>query len=348
NSTFLSFVGSLSPQIRISRQSNRVTAPIVFEILGLWAFVGCCKFRWKLCIRSFTISTPNSRDYFLQKKKWPELEKLGKDQEVKFVTYVNAAEELIQHLKNENDQLRAQVDDLRSEVASIRSTKDEQFSEYQKCLVEENQKNKVLSEEVEKLRKLQQEDIVCTPKDGRNDNGQLIVPRDAHVISEVSNSSSRKRSRMFGSENQEDDAMQRESEKNLSKETVSSSVFVNVQQPECCRRTIDTSGGGLNECGSAYCLFQAFVEYLVDMKLSVVNQTEGMSISALHQSSGYSFSLTWIDKPSGKGAELLYRVLSLGTFERIAPEWMREVIIFSTSMCPIFFERVSRVIKLHH
>lgn len=29
------------------------------------------------------------RDYFLQTKKWPELEKLGKDQEVKFVTYVN-------------------------------------------------------------------------------------------------------------------------------------------------------------------------------------------------------------------------------------------------------------------
>lgn len=56
------------------------------------------------------------------------------------------------------------------------------------------------------------------------------MPRDAHAISEVSNSSSRKRSRMVGSENQEDDAMQREFEKNLSKETVSSSVFVNVQQ----------------------------------------------------------------------------------------------------------------------
>uniref|UniRef100_A0A7N2KMS7 Uncharacterized protein n=1 Tax=Quercus lobata TaxID=97700 RepID=A0A7N2KMS7_QUELO len=58
----------------------------------------------------------------LKKRKWSELDKLNKDQEVKFVTYVNAAEELIQHLKNENDQLRAQVDDLRSEVSSIRRT----------------------------------------------------------------------------------------------------------------------------------------------------------------------------------------------------------------------------------
>jgi len=137
-------------------------------------------------------------------------------------------------------------------------------------------------------------------------------------------------------------------QKNLSKETVYSNAVVNVQQPECCRRTIDASGGALKESGSANCFFQAFVEYLVGMKLSAVNQTEGMCISALHQSSGYSFSLTWVNKAAGEEAELQYRVLSLGTFERVAPEWMREVIIFSTSMCPVFFERVSRVIKLHH
>jgi hypothetical protein len=46
--------------------------------------------------------------------------------------------------------------------------------------------------------------------------------------------------------------------------------------------------GGMNESGSANCLFQAFVEYLVGMKLTAVTRTEGMSISALHQSSGNS------------------------------------------------------------
>ncbi|KAJ7950782.1 Leucine-rich repeat receptor protein kinase [Quillaja saponaria] len=36
----------------------------------------------------------------------------------------------------------------------------------------------------------------------------------------------------------------------------------------------------------------------------------------------------------------MYHVLSLGTFERVAPEWMREDIMFSTTMCSIFFEGV--------
>lgn len=63
--------------------------------------------------------------------------------------------------------------------------------------------------------------------------------------------------------------------------------------------------------------------------------------------SGYSFSLTWINNSKAE-PELLYRLLSLGTFERVAPEWMRDVMMFSRSMCPIFFERVSRVIKLNH
>lgn len=287
----------------------------------------------------------------LKKKKWSELDKLNKNQELKFVNYVNAAEELIQHLKSENDKLRAQVDDLRSEVTSIRSTKDEQFAEYQKCLMEESQKNKALSEEVEKLCGPQREGILAISRDGGNDDGQLKTPRGKRVISQVSNSSSRimtiKRSRLSRSENQ-DDAMQQESAKNLLKETVPSDALVNAQQPECCRRTINTSDGGMNESGSANCLFQAFVEYLVGMKLTAVTRTEGMSISALHQSSGYSFSLTWVDKAAGEEAELLYRVLSLGTFERVAPEWMREVILFSTSMCPTFFERVSRVIRLRH
>lgn len=62
---------------------------------------------------------------------------------------------------------------------------------------------------------------------------------------------------------------------------------------------------------------------------------------------GYSFSLTWVNQAAGEEVELLYQVQSLGTFERVAPGWMREVLMFGTSMCPVFFERVSRVIKLH-
>ncbi|PPS05501.1 hypothetical protein GOBAR_AA15135 [Gossypium barbadense] len=54
---------------------------------------------------------------------------------------MEAAEELIQHLKSENDKLNAEVNELRSEVASI-SSKDKQCVEYQKLLIEESQKCK--------------------------------------------------------------------------------------------------------------------------------------------------------------------------------------------------------------
>lgn len=63
---------------------------------------------------------------------------------------------------------------------------------------------------------------------------------------------------------------------------------------------------------------------------------------------GYSFSLTWSNGEVSGEVELMYRVQSLGTYERVAPEWMREVIKFSTSMCPVFFNRITRFIDVHH
>lgn len=62
---------------------------------------------------------------------------------------------------------------------------------------------------------------------------------------------------------------------------------------------------------------------------------------------GYAFTLTWVKKEAEEEPELLYRVLTLGTFERVAPEWMRSVLMFSMRMWPIFLERVACVIKLH-
>jgi hypothetical protein len=93
--------------------------------------------------------------------------------------------------------------------------------------------DKALSEEVEKLCGPQREGILAISRDGGNDDGQLKTPRGKRVISQVSNSSSRimtiKRSRLSRSENQ-DDAMQQESAKNLLKETVPSDALVNAQQ----------------------------------------------------------------------------------------------------------------------
>ncbi|KAK8601874.1 hypothetical protein V6N12_051698 [Hibiscus sabdariffa] len=250
----------------------------------------------------------------LKKRKLSEMDDIHRDQEEKFLNYVCAAEELIQHLKSENDKLNADVNELRSEVATIMSSKDKQCSDYQKLLIEESQKCKALSEEVTRLQNLHGEGHV---KGGNRDNLPIASPGSAQVAAE------------------------RISE-NLPEKALSYEVLPHVQLPDCCKGSISA-----NATDRGTCLFQSLIECLVGMKISNVNQTEGLCISALHQSSGYSFSLTWINKTGREEAELVYRVLSLGTFERVAPEWMRNVIMFSTNMFPVFFERLARVIKFH-
>lgn len=42
----------------------------------------------------------------------------------------------------------------------------------------------------------------------------------------------------------------------------------------------------MNDSVSADCLFQLLVENLVGMKFSTVTQSEGICVSAMHQSSG--------------------------------------------------------------
>ncbi|KAL2341825.1 hypothetical protein Fmac_009765 [Flemingia macrophylla] len=281
----------------------------------------------------------------LKTKKLSDLDHLNKEQELKFIDCISAAEELIEHLKSEKEELLEQVHDLRTELASLRAAKHKQVADYQRLLMEESQKNEVLSEEIEKLLKLRQEG---TSHDLNNNSKVMTVDDNAN-----SNSlrMTRKRKRqnalekeVISFENDEVNSVERESMQNSCKEIASGKL------PECCTNTQANNQSGIelqeSDCGNW--LIQVLFEYALGMKLSTDYQTGRICLSALHQSSGYSFSLSWISKSPGEEAELLYHVLSLGTFERVAPEWMREDIMFSPSMCPIFFERVSHAIKLNH
>ncbi|XP_039054263.1 uncharacterized protein LOC120196515 [Hibiscus syriacus] len=289
----------------------------------------------------------------LKKRKLSEMDDIHRDQEEKFLNYVRAAEELIQHLRSENDKLNAEVTELRSEVASIMSSKDKQCVDYQKLLIEESQKRKALSEEVTRPQNLHRKGHV---KGGNRGNVPTVSPGSVHVAAErVSGNSTRMmtRKRSRKSTAKTEDSIVTPNSANgkvtascalteyLPEKALSCEVLPNVQLPECCK------GVNANATDHGTCLFQVLIECLVGMKVSSINQTDGLRISALHQSSGYSFSLTWINRTGIEEAELVYRVSSLGTFERVAPEWMRDVIMFSTNMCPVFFDRLSRVIKLH-
>nr|GMC68078.1 uncharacterized protein LOC109179488 isoform X1 [Ipomoea batatas]GME09248.1 uncharacterized protein LOC109179488 isoform X1 [Ipomoea batatas] len=283
----------------------------------------------------------------LKKEKDSEMEKLNREQEEKFLNYVAAAEEMIEYLRSEKDKLSKQVNELKSELASTRSTKDEQLIHYQNLLMEENLKNKELSEEIERLQSLeQQRQVNNLSQDYEGENGQANDPGGVspHAFKSPTIKKTRKRSRqsLLVNENPVDASDAEENLDDLMKEPTNG--LCKMIEAPCCRRIMDASGNEVTDTEHLTCMFQDLAGCIVGMKLSPFMENEEYLISALHESSGYSFTLTWINNSSGK-PELLYRVSSLGTFERIAPEWMRDVLMFSTSMCPIFFERLSRVIK---
>ncbi|KAF6160189.1 hypothetical protein GIB67_016625 [Kingdonia uniflora] len=282
----------------------------------------------------------------LKTRKETEMDELNREQELKFMNFVTASEELIEHLRNEDDRLKTQIEELTEEVTTVRSAREAQYAEYQKLLKEETEKTKELSLEVERLQSMQRLGFCCSNKDRNNDNRQTDSPRSTRLRSRnLLKGSSRKKQRLMDSTSQTDQArvispdsdqemlsVVRESEK---------TDLLNTQQENYCMRKTSNS--------AARCMFRNFAECLVGMKIFPVNENTGFCFSALHQSSGYSFSLRWYCKEGEEQqAEILYNILSLGTFERVAPEWMKEDIMFSTNMCPVFFKRLSQVIDLVH
>lgn len=293
----------------------------------------------------------------LKKEKDTAMENLNRDQEKKFMNYVIASDEMIEFLRSENERLGNQVSELRSEMALFRSTKDEECIQYNKLLMEENQNNKKLQEEIERLRNLQREGRCCQARDDKVGDGAVDMPVSSQVESYSSDGTSvrktRKRSRhslhdrgdtITPSATKEHEHEQLNVLPNRScKETEASDTPSDHYDLAICKRKMNNPGSDV----AASCMFQELVEWVVGLKLSIIPQSRDFCISALHPSSGYSFTLTWVNNSKGE-PELLYHVLALGTFERVAPEWMRDVLMFSMSMCPTFFHRVSRVIQLNH
>ncbi|XP_039135984.1 uncharacterized protein LOC120273420 [Dioscorea cayenensis subsp. rotundata] len=256
-----------------------------------------------------------------------------------------ATEDMIENLKNENNRLRAQMSSIQ-----------DQYDECQKLLFEERQKTRGISNEIGRLQELLSQ---------RNHHNDAALPLSPHtspaVISRhLSGDSPGKtvaRALPFGSPATRSGGAHNSS---LTKKRRSSSpeqidlhckeaatLYNNNTKepvvPDCCRgNLIHSTSKGYHSC-----VFQAFLEQIVGMEFSVSSQGQGLSLSVIHPMSGYTFSLSWIADEDGSEGDLMYRVSSLGTLERVALEWMKEDIIFSMRMCPVFFEKISRVIGHH-
>ncbi|OIT38054.1 PREDICTED: uncharacterized protein LOC109239961 [Nicotiana attenuata] len=280
----------------------------------------------------------------LKKEKDRELENLNMEQELKFVNYVAAAEQLIEFVRSENDRLREQINELRSEMASMRVAKDNEKIQYQKLLMEDNRKIKELSDEIQRLQQLDREGSGFHASTNKGESRQIITVGDSLPDAlDGSTIANQKRPRQSLPSIQAAVTMSPREELPTGPAQPSTSSY-RYTEPACCRRNADISGDGAADISPAKCIFQDVFQWLLGMKFSIVTENEELCISALHESSGLSFSLTLI-KNASEEPELVYRMLSLGTCERVAPEWMRDTVVFGPTMCAVFFERVIRAIK---
>eukprot|EP00249_Psilotum_nudum_P012289 c2369_g1_i1 orf=220-2112(+) len=94
-------------------------------------------------------------------------------------------------------------------------------------------------------------------------------------------------------------------------------------------------------------LLQQLLECLLGLKLTFSNQAP-VQLQLCHEPTGFSFKLMStsdqvIANLCGEGGELLYKVVSLGTLQRKALDWMKErEVTFGVSQLQIFFKRLLR------
>lgn len=236
-------------------------------------------------------------------------------------------EQLVQDQKNVNDMLLVEIMSGKEQFQECQ----EQFQECQILLLEEKQKTKMLTSEVGSLKELLLQ---------KNENADRSLMNSACRSPAIRLADSGEC--ILGKKNVDtlsgQDAIPNEKCPTI---TPNEDWNQNRLTPECCKKTKDDSGDEISK-NCSLCAFHMLLELLIGMNFIVDYQTKGTQFSVIHQMSGYNFTLSWLkDKDGGTFA---YQVSSLGTIESIAHDWMKEDIVFSAAMFPVFFERLSQVV----
>lgn len=262
----------------------------------------------------------------------------GSDPDIKeMCEELKEMESELQNLRNENDRLRDELLSKERQLAETRTLlvdREHQFAETRSLLVDKEQQlaeartisvddasmTKEFETEISRLKLLLAE---------KNDtNNYTVSPGVIRNHTPVSPARTPESNNILSSA----DAI------------VQHSTFRDeAREPECCRRNMHISGNVTDESSSS-CVYRMLAECLVGMKFSLKNEMEGFSLSINHEASGYNFTLTWLEQPDG--GEWAYKYSSLGTLEKIALEWMKvQDVRFTMTMCPVFFQRITRLIK---
>ncbi|KMZ68028.1 hypothetical protein ZOSMA_24G00490 [Zostera marina] len=254
----------------------------------------------------------------LKKKNTSQLDSLSSDDyDTKLKNYHQAMEKLVESLKKDIDQLH---DKLLSNV--------DQYTKCENLLAEEKEKTRKLSAEVEFLKGNQKVQNV-------NENIHNGNPLSNPIFEEYTQANTPSISVQKAPVNT---SFAQDVSPNVESFTIPNDYQLQVV-PDCCKRQRTTSTSNDEEDHPHNCTFHTLLESLVGMKFSVDAHEDVPVISVIHESMGYSFKLVWLESD-----DWFYHVISLGMLNRDAHEWMKEDIVFSSATCPVFFQRILRVI----
>ncbi|KAK1268538.1 hypothetical protein QJS04_geneDACA006513 [Acorus gramineus] len=219
----------------------------------------------------------------LKKMKESEMEKFNREQDSNFIEYVKAAEDMIEYLRNENNQLLTQMNEMKNRTDLYRSDLENQVASYHKLWSEENEKTKMLSEELERFRNLApEENLSGSPTVGSVGLPSSSVRRRLSILDDRSHQAQNEEVGTI-----QNRSCQEEHATNSQRSAKAGMVFSEdiSKKLDFCERGMDCSGSGLNEVGHGSDAFRALLECLISMKVSINSRAEGLGVSILHQSS---------------------------------------------------------------
>lgn len=316
----------------------------------------------------------------LKARKLDEVDAHMGQQAKKFNAYISAAEALLEHLRNDNSRLRSEADE--SVALNRVRILEHQNAECQSDLLEERSKNLALLKEVKRLEQLlldqenmnkqaqnrnQQSQDISTQSFSFTEKSAVLHPETHEAIAELSCAGLHKLSKNPTSFKEA--MVETELIENICYNCCSKCHAI-IEEPrsrQICNKSAsgtegscslsqgdipvleDTCKGYSNNvsCMRENGLFQMLLQCMLGLQFSTVNARDWLEVLVLHESSGFSFKLKYLSSEGNiklrENGQILYCSVSLGTLQKIAPDWMKEEIVFSMGQANLFFDRILQV-----
>lgn len=309
----------------------------------------------------------------LKELKFGEVEKYIEEQNRNLTAYVQAQQELLEHIRMENNLLKLHADQPNITMTLNRLKLLEQENiQRQSDLLDQHTKNIELKNEVRRLESLLSDHVdarntiqnvpaVCQSCEAHclDTEGHVSISQDIHsknqgesnlkhqcstVLKESLQYSCRAcgRNPSVDIGNQERKLVSGETTEATDKSIQPDMKVGLVKSSTCCHQLQNDA------CeGEATGMAVGILQRIVGFKITVADEGESPKLVFLHQSSGYSFQLKCAnhDNYLSEDEELAYQVISFGTLHKVIPDWMKEEIIFNISQVGLFFDRLLHVVN---